>query len=182
MQNHNVELMKNIKEDIDKLIEKTTQYQGAVQTLKIQEKEMVSKFQQEYNLKINDIPVYLQNTRAELETLKENIIAQFTNLYNNDYIHSYIKINPPFTVEQIYDEIQNNLLSLRSQTEGQLKGLEKQQDDISKILKEEYNIDVKKADQSISKLDNELMKLQEQIQSLYADIMQDDELKMLLNR
>lgn len=177
---HDIDKLKEIKTNIEVLNQKRTQFQGAINTLKEQETELVTKIEKEYQVSPEQLPKQIEEEKAKIQQEEERIISVFTELYNNEKLKGLIKIQPPFTIDAIYEEIQNNLLSIKSQTEGQVSGLEKQQDEIVKTLKEDYSVDVENVEDYISNLDTNLKELEQSIQAMYQDIMNDEELKSLL--
>jgi hypothetical protein len=177
---HNIEAMKEIKENIEKLKHKRTHLQGAMSSLRNQESDLTKKVKAEYNLEMNELPKYLENETSSLQKEEQRIIQQFTSLYNNPVVSNLIKIQPPFTIELIYDEIQNNLLSIKSESEGQIKSLERQQEQLITTLENDYSVSIKDAPSYIKGLNDEMLSLEAEIQKMYNEVSQDEELKSLL--
>ena len=178
--NHDIEKMKKIKNDIEVLKQKKTQAEGRLSTLKDNEKEVVDKIQQEYGMTVKELPTYLANEQQAILKEEKRIIGEFANLANNPLLQKYIKSSAPFTIDVIYNEIQNNLLPVKSQAEGQMKGLEKQQDDLTNTLKTDFNVNIQEAESFLTKLESDMQELELQIQKQYSEIIEDEELSALL--
>jgi predicted outer membrane protein len=177
---HEIEKMKLIKDDLEKLNQKQGQYQGVLVTLKTQAKDMSQQILADHKLTIDEIPNALSKLQQETNQDEKRIVNDFTKLYNQDHIRTHIKISEPFNVEAINDEIQNNLLSIKSQAEGEIKGLEQQQEKLRTNLQQEFNIDINNVDSFLNDIALKMQELSQEIQSKYADITQDDEIKKLL--
>lgn len=178
-QNEVNEMMK-IKEQIEKLNQKRIQFQGAIQTLKNQSLDLENKINNEYNMNLDELIKYISTEEIRLQKEEESIIQEFNHIYDNELINRHIKIQKPFTIESISNELQNNLIPLKSQLEGQIQSLEKQQESLRETFKNEFNIDLNQLDGFIQQKNSDMRNLEQQIQMMYAELMEDEEIRALI--
>lgn len=182
MNNQNIEQLKEINDKILELSQKRTQYVGAIESLKSQQKDLEKTIKEDYKLNVNELEEHISKEKSKLEQEQKSIIEEFTKLYENETIQSIFTIQPPFTVDDIYKEIQNNLLNYKSKVEAEINSLTNQQKDIETTLKEDFDVNISNIDNEVQTLGATLSELELKIQHMYSEIISDEDIKSLIER